>query len=95
MSAILAWSKVPELSGLIGSIALAVPSAKHAWAQWHYKRYKDVPAHRPETKALDREAEEQMKRKAQQIYAWDPVDFGSVFFGSLCLAVSFAASFFT
>lgn len=94
MNAMSVLSKTPEIFGFIGSIALAIPSIRHANAQWKYKRYLDIPAHRPETQALDQGIMKQMEQRAQRAYYWDLWDSLSIFLGSACLALSFLASLF-
>lgn len=88
--AVTLWSKAPEVLGLLGSMALAVPSLRHAWSQWRYKQYWNVPSYTSATAAFDSKIQEQMERRARRAYWWDPWDSGSLFFGSMCLVASFA-----
>jgi hypothetical protein len=88
-------SKAQELLGFLGSLLLAIPSVRQAMAQWRYKRFLDIPAHRAETKGFDRATEEIMERKAKNLYSWNVWNVSSVFTGSILLASSFAVALLT
>lgn len=88
-------SKAPELLGLLGSVALAIPSFKHMYTRWQYKVYFDVPANRPETQAFDDATKDQMRRRAQESYCWDSWDASFTFLGGVFLSLSFLLSLLT
>jgi hypothetical protein len=88
-------STAQDLLGFLGSLLLAVPAVIQALDQWRYKRFLDIPAHRPATIVFNVETDKSMKRKAQNMYSWNAWNVGSVFAGSILLASSFAAALLT